>query len=255
MGAKKKRKEKGPFDALQALKESLSAAQKEAQKKGQQEGQKSLPHKPSPAPPQNRPAAAPEDDAFLFHRLLAGVTPLDRSRGRVPKDRGERSDVPPSSGGRQGLVEIATAREEAERVEADVVHERLRELVEGGARFEVADDGRRVEGRRVDLPIEALRRLRRGMQPIDARLDLHGLRLAEARAELEAFIRTMRARGERCLLVVHGKGDHSPLGMGVLRGEMAAWLSQGPSSQHVGAFVTALERDGGEGAVYVLLRK
>jgi DNA-nicking Smr family endonuclease len=65
----------------------------------------------------------------------------------------------------------------------------------------------------------------------------------------------MRARGERCVLVIHGKGEHSPQGAGVLRGEMAAWLSQGAASEHVAAFTTAGEHDGGEGAVYVLLRR
>jgi DNA-nicking Smr family endonuclease len=43
--------------------------------------------------------------------------------------------------------------------------------------------------------------------------------------------------------------------MGVLRGEIAAWLSQGGSSEHVDAFATASKPDGGEGAVYVLLRR
>jgi DNA-nicking Smr family endonuclease len=57
------------------------------------------------------------------------------------------------------------------------------------------------------------------------------------------------------VLVVHGKGQHSPRGMGVLRGEIAAWLSQGASSEHVAAFATSSVADGGEGAVYVLLRR
>ena len=55
--------------------------------------------------------------------------------------------------------------------------------------------------------------------------------------------------------MIHGKGTHSPHGVGVLRGEIAAWLSQGPSSEHVAAFATASEAEGGEGAVYVLLRR
>jgi DNA-nicking Smr family endonuclease len=139
--------------------------------------------------------------------------------------------------------------------EAEAVHEHLRSLVDGQARFEVADDGKRVEGRRLDVPIEALRKLRRGLLPIDGRLDLHGMGVQEARAQLALFLRTMRVRGERCVLVIHGKGEHSPQGTGVLRGEIAAWLSQGPSSEHVAAFVTARSDDGGEGAVYVLLRR
>jgi DNA-nicking Smr family endonuclease len=55
--------------------------------------------------------------------------------------------------------------------------------------------------------------------------------------------------------VIHGKGAHSPQGAGVLRGEIGAWLSQGKASEHVAAFSTATAHDGGEGAVYVLLRR
>jgi DNA-nicking Smr family endonuclease len=77
----------------------------------------------------------------------------------------------------------------------------------------------------------------------------------EARAQLEVFLRTTRMRGERCVLVIHGKGEHSLRGSAVLRGEIAAWLSQSSASEHVAAFATARTGDGGEGAVYVLLRR
>jgi DNA-nicking Smr family endonuclease len=91
--------------------------------------------------------------------------------------------------------------------------------------------------------------------PIDGRLDLHGQSAAGAQKSLETFLAKQRQRGERCVLVVHGKGEHSPGQVGVLRGEMAAWLSQGGASVHVDAFATAHDEDGGEGAVYVLLRR
>jgi DNA-nicking Smr family endonuclease len=245
----KKRKETGPFDALRALKEELSARERAAAaaKKDPDVAKKPAPAKATSAPARRTPDDPIDDDALLFHRMFSGVAPLDRSRGRVPRDRGERSDAESPPAG--------PASPQVARAEADDVRERLRELVEGGPRFEVADDGGRVEGRRVDLPIDALRRLRRGLMPIDAQIDLHGMRVTEARAQLELFLRTMRARKERCVLVVHGKGEHSPQGVGVLRGEMAAWLSQGASSQHVAAFASAAERDGGEGAIYVLLRR
>lgn len=236
MAASKRRKHAGPFDALQALKEKLAAKEQEPSRSK------------APRPPVRRPAPSegPEEEALLFHRLFAGVQPLESSPGRVPKKRGERSDA---------LKRTPPRGREAQQAEAEEVHDRLRELVDGGARFEVADDGRRVEGRRVDLPIDALRRLRRGLLPIDARMDLHGMGVREARTQLELFLRTMRARGERCVLLIHGKGEHSPQGIGVLRGEMSAWLSQGASSEHVAAFATAREGDGGEGALYVLLRR
>jgi DNA-nicking Smr family endonuclease len=235
----KKKAEKsspGPFEALKALKQELE--KKEA----------AAPAKKAPAPaPAPRSPESPQDEAQLLHRLLAGVTPLDRSKGsRVPRQKVERSEAVEQRA-RRG-AEMATQEREA-------VHEHLRALVEGRARFEVADDGQHVEGRRVDVPADTMRRLRRGTFPIDARLDLHGLAVADARAKLEGFLRATRARGERCVLVIHGKGAHSPQGLGVLRGEIAAWLSQAPPSEHVAAFSTAREADGGEGAVYVLLRR
>jgi DNA-nicking Smr family endonuclease len=236
----RKNRKDGPFESLRELKEEL--ARKEQEKEQEKQGSKLAP----PAPMRSRKPDAPDDEAVLLHRLFAGVEPLDRSRGRLPRQRVERSAA---------AERAATRGPDEARAEADAVHEHLRALVEGGARFEVADDGRRVEGRRIDVSMVALRRLRRGLLPIDGRLDMHGMMLQEARAQLELFLRTMRARGERCVLVIHGKGEHSPHGTGALRGEISAWLSQGPSSEHVAAFATAHARDGGEGAVYVLLRR
>jgi len=235
---KKDTKHDGPFGALEALKEEL--ARKEA----------AAPAKKAPAPspaPVKKDAETPQDEAQMLHRLLAGVTPLDRSKGsRVPNQKVERSEA---------VEQRARRGAEMAAQEREAVHEHLRSLVEGRARFEVADDGQHVEGRRVDVPPDTLRKLRRGTFPIDARLDLHGLPAEAARAKLEGFLRTTRARGERYVLVIHGKGEHSPGGQGVLRGEIAAWLSQAPPSEHVAAFATAREGDGGEGAVYVLLRR
>ncbi|HEX8791987.1 MAG TPA: Smr/MutS family protein [Polyangiaceae bacterium] len=241
MAAKKKKGSPGPFESLRALKEEL--AKKEEAKKGPTAAR---PRAPAP-PPAKRPSDEPEDEALLLHRLFAGVEPLDRSKGsRMPKQATERS---------ASVERQAKRGADAAQQDAEAVHEHLRSLVEGRTRFEVNDDGRRVEGRRVDLPMDALRRLRRGLLPIDGRIDLHGMSAGEARSHLAVFLRTMRARGERCVLVIHGKGEHSLGGSPVLRGEIAAWLSQGASSEHVAAFATASDADGGEGAVYVLLRR
>ena len=239
MASKKKRGD-SPFEALRALRDEL-------EQKAKREVARTGSKRPPSAPPPRAKTEAPEDEALLLHRLFAGVQPLDRSKGsRIAKQK-----VEPSASVEQRAKRGA---EEAQR-EADAVHEHLRTLVEGRARFEVADDGRRVEGRRVDLPMDTLRKLRRGLLPIDARLDLHGMGVREARAQLELFLRTMRSRGERCVLVIHGKGEHSVGGAGILRGEIAAWLSQGAASEHVAAFATAVDGDGGEGAIYVLLRR
>jgi DNA-nicking Smr family endonuclease len=184
-----------------------------------------------------------EDDALALHRMMSGVTPLDGKKMRIPRSEGAFS-----------RVELDARRdvENPERAEAEAVHEHLRALV-GDGQFEVQDDGRRVEGRRSSVTPDVVRRLRRGLLPIDGRIDLHGMRADEARVALDRFLAEQRARGERCVLVVHGKGEHSPAGVGILRGEIAAWLSQGRAGAHVAAFATAREDDGGEGAVYVLL--
>ncbi|MGH7298708.1 MAG: Smr/MutS family protein [Polyangiaceae bacterium] len=242
MATKKQKKKSGPFDALRLLKDELRKRETEQAKATGSTGRKH----PPPPPPRTSPAE-PEDEALLLHRLFAGVQPLDRKGGsRVPRQKVERSAA---------VEQRARGAREAAQAEADAVHERLRTLVEGRARFEVSYDGHRVEGRRVDVPAEIVRRLRHGSLPVDARIDLHGMGAGEARGQLELFLRTMRARGERCVLVIHGKGGHSPRGMGVLRGEISAWLSQGASSEQVAAFSTARDAEGGEGAVYVLLRR
>jgi DNA-nicking Smr family endonuclease len=185
-------------------------------------------------------AAGPEPS---FADLLYGVKPLAGKAGQAPRvtkaeAAPEPAPAPPDPGD-------------------EAVRAHLRSLVEGGRadRFEVTDDGRVLEGARPEVDRASFRRLRRGEWPVDGRLDLHGLTAGGAREAVEAFVRRSRARGDRVLLLVHGKGEHSPGGRGVLRGEIAAWLSQGEASHAVAAFATATNDDGGEGALYVLLRR
>jgi DNA-nicking Smr family endonuclease len=253
---KKKGAGSGPFDVLRALKDEMARAEEARKAAKGAKGAKSAPGGTSARAPGPVPApaakgghgAAREDDALALHRMYAGVVPLDRKHERVSRQALDRA----AAGAGRDAAARAVARAAAE---ADAVREHLRALIEGPARFEVSDDGVRVEGRRIDLAPDALRRLRRGLLPVDGRLDLHGMDAGEARAALEKFLAQMRARGERCVLVIHGKGLHSDGGTPVLRGEIGAWLSQGAASQHVAAFATARGEDGGEGAVYVLLRR
>ena len=198
--------------------------------------------KPKPAP---RPVAkreAPADDREpSFAEMVWGVTRTDRGPRAEPAF--DKTAPRPSEAKR------------AEDAERESVREHLRKLVEGGdARFEVSDDGVRIEGRRVDVDQKILRRLRRGEMTVDVRCDLHGLGVHEARARTEETVQAARTKGERVVLLIHGKGRHSSGGKPILRGEVAAWLSQDAASVHVAAFASALPDDGGEGAMYVLLR-
>jgi DNA-nicking Smr family endonuclease len=173
-----------------------------------------------------------------FAEMLRGVIPLPaRAVGaRNP------SAAPPSA-------EVARIRGDAS------VTSSARVGVAEVPSFETRDDGSHVEGRRLDVDPRELRKLRRGVFVLDATLDLHGRSEREARAEVTAFIRSHALAGERLVRVIHGRGNHTPGGQGVLRGEIGAWLSQGASSRYVAAFVTAAPEQGGEGAVIVLLSR
>jgi DNA-nicking Smr family endonuclease len=95
--------------------------------------------------------------------------------------------------------------------------------------------------------------MRHGEVPVDATLDLHGMRSEQAREAVERFVRDRRTKGDRVLVIVHGRGRNSPAGQSVLRGELAAWISEGVAGNHVDAFLTAPPDHGGEGAMSVLL--
>ena len=101
-------------------------------------------------------------------------------------------------------------------------------------------------------------RLRKGELPIEATLDLHGFTQGEAHSALIALIARARALGHRCVLVVTGKGGKEGSGgrtTGVLRANVPRWLNEPPLRAHVLAFANARPRHGGEGALYVLIKR
>jgi DNA-nicking Smr family endonuclease len=120
-------------------------------------------------------------------------------------------------------------------------------------RFEMIDDGHCVEGRRVDVDPRELGLLKRGERACDARLDLHGLGAIEARAAMERFLARSAREGAKVVEVIHGKGKHSVAGVGVLRGELGAWLSQGAAAAVVLAFTSIRDAHGEVGRLRVLL--
>ena len=97
-------------------------------------------------------------------------------------------------------------------------------------------------------------RFRRGQLPVEARLDLHGLTQAEAHGALAGFLAAQQAAGRRCVVVVTGKGVARE-GGGVLRAAVPRWLNEYPNRDRVLAFEYARQKDGGAGALYVLLKR
>lgn len=107
-----------------------------------------------------------------------------------------------------------------------------------------------------------LKRLQRGEISIEGKLDLHGMNQGQARQALINFIVTARSSGKRCVLVVTGKGntgrtsdnwlDSKP---GVLKQKVPQWLCEAELNNLVLHAVPARQRHGGEGALYVYLRR
>ena len=97
-------------------------------------------------------------------------------------------------------------------------------------------------------------RLRRGQILIDSSLDLHGLTQWEAHSTLASTLTAAQARGERCVLVITGKGLGRE-GGGILKTRVPQWLLE-PAIRHlILGKETARPQHGGTGAMYVLLRK
>lgn len=97
-----------------------------------------------------------------------------------------------------------------------------------------------------------LRRIAREREPIGARLDLHGLDQDRARAALHGFIARAQAEGTRAVLIITGKGMR---GDGVLRKRVPEWLAEQPSRARVAGWSAADRRHGGDGALYVALKR
>jgi DNA-nicking Smr family endonuclease len=97
-------------------------------------------------------------------------------------------------------------------------------------------------------------RLKKGDIPVEASLDLHGLTQEEAHRALVRFLARAAQAGRRCVLVVTGKGAKAG-GEGILRVSVPRWLNEPDLRAHVLAFVHAAPKDGGTGALYVLLKR
>lgn len=103
-------------------------------------------------------------------------------------------------------------------------------------------------------------RLKKGQLKPEAKIDLHGMTVADAHVALDAFIFRSLAKGLRLVLVITGKGDRQdtgtmPFERGVLRRQVPEWLRLAPLSSAVLDVTVAHRRHGGEGALYVYLRR
>jgi DNA-nicking Smr family endonuclease len=165
-----------------------------------------------------------------FRDAVAGTRPLRQNR--VTPHRRQRKPIP----------------EQRLRDEREVVASLLSDDYEPAE----VETGEELIFSRPGLQHLVMRKLRRGQYTIEAELDLHGCFVPEARERVARFLKDAQLAGKRCVRIIHGKGKGAEGRIPVLKGKVNAWLRQ---KDEVMAFVSCLPRDGGTGAVYVLLRR
>jgi len=98
--------------------------------------------------------------------------------------------------------------------------------------------------------------LARGRKEIDARIDLHGMTQTRAHRALSGFLQRAHSEGLTFVLVITGKGRMGAESeRGVLRRQVPQWLSLPEFRSLVVGFEEAHVGHGGEGALYVRIRR
>lgn len=187
------------------------------------------PRKAGKARPSRTPVPVPEPDE-LFRSAVGDVRP-------VPVKRIPLATPPPP------------ARARFRRADDQAV---LDESLHGEPPDAALESGESLAYRRPGVALQVLRDLKRGRFRVQDELDLHGLTAREAREALQEFMAEVLARDLRCVKIVHGKGRRSGPAGPVLKTKLNKWL---PQWDRVVAFASAPARDGGTGALYLLLRR
>lgn len=174
-------------------------------------------------PSTNQPDKIAPDDAALFRAAVGEVKPLAEQNRITPRPAPRKPFLHPP-------------------VPPLAIPDTLSDFTDRDAPDEFLSNG---------LSRMTLRKLRRGIWPIQDSLDLHGNNSDTARKLLQEFLHEALLRELRCVLVIHGKGLNSRGGEAVLRGLTRHWLTQHP---RVLGYCDATPKEGGSGAVLVLLK-
>ena len=197
-----------------------------------------------------RPRHLSREERQLWDRVARSVDPIERARSaqapqpRKPESRRPAKDVPPPD-----PAEAFPAFRIGSAAEPRVVHDTVAPL------------GDRLRAAPVRMDHKTYKRMVRGKQKPEGRIDLHGLTLDQAYPALISFILSAQQAEKRLVLVITGKGrrkdDDGPIPVrpGILRHQVPQWLRVAPLAQAVLEVRPAHLKHGGEGAYYVYLRK
>lgn len=131
----------------------------------------------------------------------------------------------------------------------------LQDLLEAEIEFLLEYTDEYIQGYVQGLDPMTMGKLRAGQYSPEGHLDMHGMIAPEAHEAMVHFLRAAYNKGKRTVLLIPGRGKNSPEGYAVLRERIQEWLTRDPFKRVVLAFCTAQNKDGGAGALYVLLRK
>jgi DNA-nicking Smr family endonuclease len=188
--------------------------------------------------PQSTKKPEANDDINVFTNAMSGVMPFEKKGGRKTPPR-EKKTAPPYP---------------APDIEQEVM-EHLRDLVDGTIDMDITFSDEYIEGSISGVDRNTMKRLKRGLIPIQDHIDLHGLTQKDAEVRVREFLVKSQGRGLQCVLIVHGRGLNSPDSIPVLKERLPVWLNKGQARKIVKAFASARPYDGGTGAIYVLMRK
>ena len=131
----------------------------------------------------------------------------------------------------------------------------MQEAIDGNSPIAILDHPEYIEGWLGVAGRRYLPNLRNGLYSIQGQIDLHGLNRAEARTAVEDYVVRMSRFRSCCIKIIHGRGINSPTDRATLKESLQRILSTRRMSRYVVAYASAPFKDGGVGAVYVLLRK
>jgi DNA-nicking Smr family endonuclease len=177
-----------------------------------------------------KPDIHDENACDLFRQAVGEVKPVDT--GKIEKDPSKPPPLP------HKLIE------DEQRVVQDMLSDAYdpTEIQPGDI----------LSFRRDGIQNRLFRKLKRGEYSIQSELDLHGYTVESARTTLFEFLRQSQAKDHRVVRIIHGKGHRSSNRGPVLKTMVNRWLRH---CDPVLAFHSAQPRDGGTGAVYVLLKR
>lgn len=188
------------------------------------------PFRPLPQRP-GRPMEPTDDERALFRDAVADVVPLPDFN--------------------QAILHTPKPRPVARQFHRDELAALAASLHAPFSDEDWLDMGDMAAWLRPGVSGQVLKDLKRGRWAIQDHLDLHGLNRHEAHELVGLFLAHCLKEGHRCIRIVHGRGFGSPGRNGVLRGLIKNWLAR---RIDVLAFCQAPARDGGEGALWVLLK-